>query len=153
MSPRFSTLIAFRVHSEKLARERKCEGQAGQRVSGMNEPIEVLSGQTISSSEIINDLLRQVEDALSKNANLQETNAYRSYAAEIKIEIQLNDVDVQHMDEENHHRYCLEILDALRFLSKSKFQKPPHVKCVSAADCRRRNIWNVPLTAPFRHRR
>ena len=65
----------------------------------MNEPIEVLSGEELSSSEIINDLLRQVENALSKNANLQETNAYRSYTAEIEIEIQLNDVDVQHMNE------------------------------------------------------
>jgi hypothetical protein len=33
----------------------------------MNEPIELLSGEELSSSEIINDLLRQMEDALSKN--------------------------------------------------------------------------------------
>jgi hypothetical protein len=118
----------------------------------MNEPIEVLSGEELSSSEIINDLLRQVDDALSKNANLQETNAYRSYTAEIEIEIQLNDVDVQHMDERKSPS-VVEIMDALRFLSKWKFQKPQHVKCVSAADCRRRKIWSVPLTAPFRHRR
>ena len=117
----------------------------------MNEPIELLSGEELSSSEIINDLLRQVDDALSKNANLQETNAYRSYTAEIKIEIQLNDVDVQHMNE----KITIGCLDAGRpsIPFKWTFQKPQHVKCVSAADCRRRKIWSVRWTAPFRHRR
>jgi hypothetical protein len=32
----------------------------------MNEAIEVFSGEELSSSEIINDLLRQVEEALSQ---------------------------------------------------------------------------------------
>lgn len=61
------------------------------------EPI-ISMAETITAPEIADDLAARIIAELRKSCYMRETDCYASYAAKIKIELQLVDIDTENID-------------------------------------------------------